>query len=156
MKKIIISSLLSLLCLFFTFCGNKNSKSASEVDNVDEIVSSVEITEVIEKTNLCMDYLEEEDLDRALDLLFEITSGGKVVKLDDQQKSEFVKRFKMFPVLSYKLESFSFDGDFDNSVTYSTVFFEKDENDKIPNTIAVVFNPVKIDGEWYLTLKNKH
>ena len=41
-----------------------------------------------------------------------------------------------------------------NDVKYDIRFFEKtDPADTTPNTIGFMFNPVKVDGRWYLCIK---
>lgn len=139
-----------------TFCGNKDTQTHLDSQSSMEGFTRADTIEVLDMTNKCMEDLKNGEIIKAIDFLYVIDQEGMPVKLSEEQKSEYEKRFQSFPVLSYKLESFSFDGEAKNTVKYSTVFFEKKESDKMPNTIAVVFNPVKMDGKWLLTLKNMH
>ena len=62
--------------------------------------------------------------------------------------------FTVFPVLNYRMVYFNFSTEGRNDVKYEIEFFEKaDSTDQAPNTIGLMFNPVKVDDQWYLTMK---
>ena len=121
----------------------------------DENITFVDTTLVLNETNKCIEFLHNGNINEALAMLYSKKEDGDITPISDTEKKELEKRFLMFPILKYKLESFSFNNKEGNSVKYITEFFEKGE-DNVPNTISLVFNPVEVDGTWYLTLKNKH
>ena len=157
MKRKYLFLILLSFCLSFSFCKRNNSQETVVTEgDFSSSLTAQDTTIVLEKTNLCMEELKNGKLEEALGMIYFLNEDREPVQMSEALYNETLDRFKMFPVLSYKLENFSFDEQTENLVKYSTIFFEKKPDDKMPNTIAVVFNPVKYNGQWYLTLKNKH
>ncbi len=100
----------------------------------------------------CMELLKADSTDKALDMLY-IVRGTKLQKLTGEDRTRMQKRFAMFPVLDYEFEGMSFSTQGNNDVKFKTRFLEASESGA-PTSIGMMFNPVKIGGQWYLTLKN--
>ena len=66
----------------------------------------------------------------------------------------YSRKFKMYPVLDYKRQYFSFMLEGCNDVKYEVTFATAEQagTDK-PATTMFMFNPVKIDGNWKLCVK---
>ena len=150
---LILSSL--AFAFSFTFCKHETKVDLEKENNVSSFTAT-DTTTVIDKANLCLQDLKEGKIDDALDMLYYVNSEGELKKIDQEEREVLTKRFELFPVLTYKLETFAFADKGDNLVKYSTTFFEKKPGEKASNVISLVFNPIKYKGEWYLTLKNKH
>lgn len=103
----------------------------------------------------CMELLKNKDIDAALNSLHEYDSNTNELKtLSDESKKRYEHVFKMFPVLDYKRDYYSFQLEGQNDVKYIIVFAEADKDNDLPAAkTALMFNPVKIDGSWYLTIK---
>ena len=57
-------------------------------------------------------------------------------------------------IVDYKLDYYSFSSTDNNDVKFQIEFFKHtSSDDHTPNTIGFMFNPVKIDGVWYLAVK---
>lgn len=152
MKKFKLFSLLIIgLTALCICCGRSKTEN---VDNeMGENLSAADTTLAIKKANEVMDLLKHNDIAKALDKIYVIDSVGNPEKLSQESIEELTQRFEMFPVKKYKLQRFYFKAWNNNLIDYMTEFYESD-NPGAPNKIAVVFNPVRKDGEWYLTLKN--
>ena len=62
--------------------------------------------------------------------------------------------FRIFPVVDYELVYYSFQLEGINDVKYKIIFAQEEnvaENGEAAT--ALMFNPVKVDGSWYLTVK---
>lgn len=152
-KKSLLLIIASVFVLCFAYCGKKGASEGSESSSG---FSAADTTAVLDQTKVCMEELKAGEIEKALDKIYYLKQDGELVKLSDDQKVELAQRFENFPVLSYKLQSFSFDPDGVSTVKYMTEFFENKPGEKLPNTLAVVFNCVKKDNEWCLAFKNSH
>ena len=61
---------------------------------------------------------------------------------------------KKFPVLSYSIDDYHLYSDNDVDVRYTYEFMTKPEGapENLPTTMKGVLNPVRINGQWYLTI----
>ena len=97
--------------------------------------------------------VEAGNIDEALKMLF-ILRDGKAIPLPAEKEQQLRKKFKYFPVVDYKLDYYSFSSTDNNDVKFQIEFFKHtSSDDHTPNTIGFMFNPVKIDGVWYLAVK---
>ena len=77
-------------------------------------------------------------------------------KLSKEMEKRLRKRFKMFPVLDYKREYFSFMLEGCNDVKYRITFATAEQaGTKEAPTTMFMFNPIRIDGEWRLCVKTQ-
>ena len=154
--KIVFTLLLS--CLLFS-CGQKETKDRmktyadAEKDFVSSLTKKDSIT-ILEMSQKCMDSLKMGSIEAALRMLY-VVNNGEVVTLSDENMEDFKKHFRTFPVIDYRLEYFSFSTQGCNDLKYKIEFAKKDLNGNVP-TMAFMFNPVKIDGVWYLCIKDRN
>ena len=138
--------ILLLSCLSFS-CGRKETKERMKTyaDAEKEFVGSLTKTDsitVLEMSQKCMDSLKEGNIEAALGITNENAENLK-------------KHFSTFPVVDYHLENFSFSTQGCNDLKYKIEFAKKDVDGNAP-TMAFMFNPVKIDGIWYLCIKHRN
>ena len=55
-------------------------------------------------------------------------------------------------MLNYKIESIIFNTETDSQVKYTVEFFEKKPGDPRPNTTSFFIKPMRVKGQWYLTM----
>lgn len=99
--------------------------------------------------------LQQKNIDGALSMLCEYDdSTGQVSPLSDATRARYQRLFTMFPVLSFQRSKYSFMLEGLNDVKYEVVFAEEEhpEINGVPKT-SFMFNPVRVDGTWYLTVK---
>lgn len=153
MKKYLLRLLyvsISILC--FYSCGNKGSNSPREQKkDFSTTLSAADTAFVLKQTRECMECLKMGKIEEAIDML-SMLSDTKISSLSEEAKQQLRKRCRLFPVLDYSLAYFSFIADTVNDVKYIVKFKEGTKNHK-PNTIGFMFNPVKKDGQWHLTIK---
>lgn len=147
-------SLSILFALCISSCGNK--KAASNDAGLSEkpfssLLSAEDTTLVLNKARTCMDKLRAGQIEEALGMI-SVLDGRNVQPLSEEMKQTMKKRFSFFPVVNYTLDYFSFTADSVNDIKYAVEFTERTKG-KTPNTIGLMFNPVKKDGKWYLTIK---
>lgn len=102
-----------------------------------------------------MSLLKERKFDEALDMIYYLQDSATVVSMNAEQRMILYKLFKHHPVYEYELDYFNFSQRDLNDMKYRIQFFKLDgPNDHRPNTIGIMFNPVKVDGIWRLTMKS--
>ncbi len=153
MKRISILFPLLLACsLVFFSCGKKQPR-----DERAEFRSSLtkeDTTQMLALCDRCMETLKAGRTDEALAMLHLYDDSTRtVLPLSEQKQRELRRTFKLFPVVNYSLVYYTFTTQGLNDVKYSVEFFEKPAGDPTPNSIGFMFNPVKVDGQWYLTVK---
>lgn len=141
--------LVMLTCLFIAACtGGSRKETKSFHDSLD----SNDTLAMISLADSCMTLLKGSQIDYALDMLQAYNdSTHSISPLSEEQRAIYRNKFSMFPVLSYERVYYSFQKDGCNDVKYSVVFAEDPNNG--PAKTSYMFNPVKIDGLWYLTVK---
>ena len=77
--------------------------------------------------------------------------GDELHPIDSASLSTMVQRFSGRPVRSYMISGLHFSTAANNDLS-----FRYSSSDNIGNgsALKLMFNPVKVDGKWYLTLKN--
>lgn len=152
MKKLLF--ILAVLSVLVSSCGPKYSGSHGEKTQKDaeaEFLSTLTPSDslaLVEKTEKCMKLLSEGKLVEAVDMIH-VLYQSVVYKKSASYTAELISRFSMFPVVSYKLNYVSFSTQGNNDVSY-TYQFGPDES----YSMKLMFNPVLVDGEWYLTFKD--
>lgn len=150
--------ILLLSCLSFS-CGRKETKDHMKTyaDAEKEFVGSLtrkDFITILEMSQKCMESLKVGNVEAALGMLY-VVKDGEVVRLTSENAEDFKKHFTTFPVVDYHLEYFSFSTQGCNDLKYKIEFAKKDINGNAP-TMAFMFNPVKIDGIWYLCIKHRN
>ena len=162
MKKLVKSLLyISFIICCFSACNNKKNVQKEEsvkswgeakAEFVSELSSS-DTSSVKTMAFQCMDLLKTDSISQALDMLYTI-EGNKLRKLSEEEKIQLKNRFKIFPIIDYKFEGMTFSTQGNNDVKF-TYYFSKPENPQdAPKALGLMFNPIKIDNQWYLTMKN--
>lgn len=147
MKKISFIILLSIL--YLSSCTNQPKSETKVPTYCDK-----DTLEVVELTTQYLNLIKEKKFDQAMQMLRHI-EGDNVSELTENEKKELEKQYKLFPVLSYKIENYTFTDIYHNEITYSIEFFKKANDDKTPNTMRFTLQPKRINAVWYLTVLNR-
>ena len=158
--KVVLTSLCIIICIGTVIsCSNGNrpkkdvQPELSTSENVINTLTHEDTLQVIALTNMCMDTLKAGKISQALKLIYYV-EDTLLLPLTPEKEQRLCNRFKHFPVLNYKLESYSFETPKNNTVKYRIEFAPKKSDKDIPNTINFSFCPIKIDSAWYLSVKN--
>lgn len=130
--------------------GEKTQKDA-EAEFVSSI-KSVDSLTVLAQGEKCMQLLKENKLDDALSML-NILHENTVMPLPEAYADHLRQRFSIMPVYDFTFDYFAFSTEGNNDLAYKIEFAPKNA-DGIAPTMKFTFNPVKVDGKWYLTLKD--
>lgn len=156
--KIITVSSCIVICIGMAIsCSNNRTlkNTQLELTTSEKFINTLtheDTLQVIALTNMCMDTLKAGKINQALKLIYYVKDTLLLpLPLDKEQR--LYNKFKRFPILNYKLDSYSFETPKNNTVKYQIEFTHK-TNNNTPNTINFNFCPIKIDSAWYLSVKN--
>lgn len=142
--------------MFFS-CGNKEKKDMSRQDMIEEFRSELTSEDTTQMLRLCDDLMEQlkgKNYSQVLGSLYLYDdSTREVTAIPDDIAKRYERKFKMFPVLEYKRQYYSFMLEGCNDVKYEVTFATAEQTGDKPATTMFMFNPVKVDGEWKVCLK---
>lgn len=153
MKAKIFTAIAFIAAIIICSCSsNKQENTASEHDVFASSLTTADTTRVISLCNAFLDYLKNNDKDSAFSLLYSLNENGDLVEPSNLDLAKLSNQFTLFPVRDYKIKSLQMGEELDNVCSYS-IIFNIDEQGK-EDTINFGFCPVRIDGQWYLTIRN--
>ncbi|MDO4826844.1 MAG: hypothetical protein Q4B16_04725 [Bacteroidia bacterium] len=153
MKKI-----LAVLCTLFMLaaCHNAGRQKyytfESAQADFEATITAADSAAVKAATDEIMSLLQAGQLDDALSKVY-VVYEDVLYRPADESLVNLKSKFKYFPVLSYEMTQMDFQTPAINDVTYRYVFAQSPDGSD-PAAIKLAFNPVKIDGEWYITFKD--
>lgn len=138
-------------------CGNSEKQQPKTFENAEEEFTSTlteaDTTKVLALATEVLDSIKSGNVEWAVESLCEVDSTGQVMPLAPDARERVARRFKTFPVVDYELDYYTFSVPMLNDLKYRTYFRERLEGETGGPAMAVMFNPVKVDGQWYLCLK---
>ena len=148
----------AFVCMFISCIGKKSKKDMTREEQIEEFRSELteaDTTAMLKLADDAMEQLKAKKIDQVIASLYEYNdSTQEVTPLSDMMKKRCTRRFKMFPVLDYYREYYSFMLEGCNDVKYCVTFATAEQaGTKDPATTMFMFNPVRIDGEWKLCVK---
>lgn len=149
-----LSAAIAAACLLAS-CGSSDKRVPTAKETFRSALTAEDTTQMLALCDSCMELLRKGDVEAALSRIHLYDdSTRQVMPLSEEKAQQLRSTFRMFPVLNYRVAYFSFVSEGVNDVKYDIEFFEKPEGDNRPNTIGFMFNPVKVDGAWYITVKD--
>ncbi len=144
----------AVLCLG-TACSNKQKSREERVEEFRSMLNANDTTQMLQLCDNAMEQLKGKKIDEVIASLYEYNdSTEELTELTDATKKRLHRRFKMFPVLAYNRQYFSFMLEGCNDVKYEVVFATPEQTGADSARTMYMFNPVKVDGEWKLCVKS--
>ena len=151
-KKIL--TVLSVVVLFLGLCTScsKKNKQVEETQEETMTLSATDTTLVIDLMHQYFDLLLNKNYEGAMSMLSQL-SNDSLKELSPEMKQHYQMGMRIVSPIRYELESMKFRTETDCLVRYAGILFEKeDENDKRPNKMFYAIKPVRLNGEWHLTV----
>jgi hypothetical protein len=151
-KKILtVFSVVVLLLGLCTSCSKKN-KQVEEPQEETMTLSASDTTQVMNLMHQYFDLLLNKNFDGAMSMLSQL-SNDSLKELSPEMKQHYNMGMRIVSPIRYELESMKFRTESDCLVRYAGILFDKeDENDKRPNKMYYAVKPVRLNGEWHLTV----
>lgn len=141
---------LTVSLFLFSCSGEKQQKTVHE-----EFVGSLTAADTTEIKNLCDAFftqMKEGNKDGAFELLYMLGENNQVEPVSVEYKAKISTQFTIFPVRDFRSKEIRIGNAEDNIASYTIVFGQDAEGKE--STISFGFNPVKVNGKWYLTVRN--
>lgn len=152
MKKFSIIAL-AFISLVFVSCKKEQTREEA-ISEFQSQLTAQDSTIMLEICNDCMDLLRDGKVEDALNSLYEYDdSTGVVSPLSKEMRNRLSRQFAIFPVLEYELDYFSFQLEGCNDVRYNVIFRDGGDEQTGEFVTKFMFNPVKVDETWYLSVK---
>lgn len=157
MKKTSFIVILVMAIAMIASCNRQGAQSqgGSPSDAFINSLSNEDSVQMMKLCDDCMNLLKQREIESAVNMLCEYDDSTKsVLPLSDEARVRYMRLFTLFPVLDYNCTEITFMDEGLNNVKYEFVFAleENPAENGVPKT-ALMFNPVKVDGVWYLTVK---
>ena len=155
MKKYCFVTLAVAMILLVTACSHKEKTREERIEEFRSELTAEDSTTMLRLADNAMEQLKGKQIDAVLASLYEYDDSTKEVKpLSETTAKRYSRMFKIYPVLSYVREYYSFMLEGCNDVKYCVTFATAEQaGTKEPATTMFMFNPVKVDGEWKLCVK---
>ena len=115
-------------------------------------LSEADTTKVVDLMNQYFDLLMNKDFDGAMSMVSQLRNDSLTEMTPELQK-HYQMGMRIITPIRYQLESIIFRTESDCLVRYSAVLFEKEDvNDNRPNKMFYAIKPVRVNGEWHLTV----
>lgn len=152
MRLLHYSCLALVLAVCLAGCSGKEKKTEDHSRRPMMTLEQRDTAQVFELTKSFLESLKANDIDKAVSMLYFLDADRQVVPLPDSLVELQKVVFRTFPVLNYKIESIIFNTETDSQVKYTVEFFEKKPGDPRPNTTSFFIKPMRVKGQWYLTM----
>ena len=139
-----------------TACKNKAPQTREEqIEEFRSMLTANDTTQMLQICDNAMELLKGKKIDEVIASLNEYNdSTEELTPLSDATKKSLQRRFKLYPVLDYQREYYSFMLQGCNDVKYKVTFATTEQaGTKLPPTTMFMFNPVKVGDEWKLCVK---
>lgn len=161
LSKLVAGSLMALVTLIIAACGGKQSAETSGNPNVITLeeaesrfagsLNANDTTELMTLGSSFMDSLKNGNIDAAVAMLYEPNPQGGVRPVDAKNREQLRNRYTTYPVKRWKMDHIDLSIPSLNDMKF---VYQMSDDPGMPG-MAIMFNPVKSDGKWYLMLKQE-
>ncbi len=154
-----IACILAICCIAVISCKKQTAESKyityGEMESeFQSTLNAEDSLQVLERAEELMQGLKNGEVEESLSKLH-MVKDGNLVPIAGETLDQLISRFKMFPVVNYKLEYFAFSVAQINDLKYSLEIGKRNASGKAP-TMGFMLNPMKVDGVWYLCVKGEN
>ena len=142
-----------LILVLSTGCTGKSEKADSSDESMT--LSANDTAKVVDLMHQYFDLLINQDYSGAMSMLHQFQNDS-LFEMTPEVKQHYELGMKMIVPVRYELETMVFNTESDCLVKYSAVLFDKEgDSDNRPNKMSYTVRPVRLNGEWFLTVSDK-
>lgn len=160
-SKLSATAVIVVLTLSAVSCGQKETKENAADENIVSIqeaetqfantLGANDTTELMAISTAFMDSLKGGNIDAAVAMLYERDPEGGVRPVGAETREQLKARYASFPVKSWRMDHMDLSIPSLNDLKF---IYKMSEDESMPG-MAIMFNPAKVDGKWYLMLKQE-
>lgn len=155
MNKKFLSVWILLVALAFVACDSKKGQQAQgEEFPVFEFSDDDSVT----VNGLADQYVaafNAKNMEEAANMLYTVRNDS-VFPLTDEQRTSFMAAMGQLPHFGVQKKEVKLRTDLDNQVRIAVLLAENGSLEDEVGTVNFVLNPVKVQGQWYLTVYDKY
>ena len=146
-----------LLVLMLAGCKDKTKPEVQTPATEQKMsLSANDTTMVRDLMNQYFELLLSQDYDGAMTMIYQLRNDS-LLPAEADVEEHYQMGMKLFSPIRYEIESMIFETERDCLVKYAGILFEKEgPDDNRPNKMFYAIKPVRIKGEWYLTVSDKN
>ena len=155
MKKFTLFLMSVAVLMLVAACKSKPKTREEAIEQFRSELTAEDTAAMLRICDDAMEQLKAKKIDVVLANLNEYDDSTKQIsKLSDKMAKRLRRQFKLYPVLNYSRQYYSFMLEGCNDVKYAVQFATAEQagTEEAPITMFM-FNPVRIDGEWKLCVK---
>ena len=153
MKKNLL--LLILLAVVMASCTENKETKKLFLRPPSITLSAQDTTEINQKIQTHISLLKENKLNELADILYYLQEDNTINSLNEEQKASFVKGMSLFKIYDVKIKHLIIRSEYNNELCATLKIKEDGDFEKNYGVTKFYFNPVKIDGVWYITIRDK-
>ena len=97
-----------------------------------------------------VDYLNAGNFEAAADMLYSVRNDS-VLPLSDEVRTGYINAMRHLPNFGFQKKELTLSTDLDNRIRIVMLLTEDGDIESEKGIVNYYLNPVKIDGQWYLT-----
>lgn len=151
------SFLLLTIALSLVSCtGNKKNDKIDEtyIRPASVVFSKQDTSSIDSLVKIFVQYANNRDISNVSSMLH-VVDNGKIADLPLEKRQKFELMFTKFPFHGCQTRSFHLEGEKDNKIGIAFKISPNADVESGSGCINLVLNPVRIDGRWYLTLRDE-
>lgn len=146
----------SLALPFFIACTDKKSAQQMNENGLPVFeFSNQDSTNIMALANDYMTFFSQQNYEAVSDMLY-IVRNDSVFPLDEEQRNGFVQAMKVLPVYGTALKELTLLSNRDNELRIAVQIAPDGDINEDKGTINFFLNPVEVEGQWYLTLRDEY
>ena len=156
MKQTRIAILLALVAVVLAACGNQKKKADElpELRPASMAFTETDTTEINQMVNTFVEYVNNGKISDASAMLYTV-KYDRAEELSLEKRQQFESLFTTIPYKKCEVNSFHLGGAKDNKVQLALFVTPDADIQTGKGIIRLVLNPVNVDGNWYLTLRDE-
>lgn len=145
------------VALVFVSCGSNSTtkkKAMTQRDAEEAFLSTLTDAsqkQILDMAETCMTLLRDGEIEKAVKMIY-VLQDNVVYQKSESYTQSLENRFKIFRVQNFTRDYYCFSTEGNNDISY-TMELAQEADGTVP-TMKLMFNPVYVDGEWFLCLKD--
>ncbi len=162
LSKLIAVVSVAIMAVSTVACGGKKDQETTTDENIVTLaeaeqvfassLSSNDTTELMAISSAFMDSLKNGSIDAAVAMLYEPDPNGGVRPVNEKTAEQLRARYTTYPVKSWRMDHMDLSIPSINDLKF---IYQLSDEPGMPG-MAIMFNPTKVDGKWYLMLKQEN
>jgi len=152
MKKLLF---MMMLVALVASCTEKKETKKRFLRPPSITLNAQDTTEIRQKVESHLALLEQKKIKELAEILYYVKNDS-IFPLDEKRKADFIKGLSIFNIYDTKVKHLIIRSEYNNEVCVLMQILKDGNIEENKGVTKFYFNPVKIDGVWYITIRDKN